>query len=274
MVMDMFFCLIFALNSISLAQKIDDYKKMLEQVLETHQAQFRDIRIERIDGSVRIITPDGMETDLNDNYQYPLESGDIIKTGYNGTAIVYIDNIAAINIDRNSEFEVSDNSNEPVFTLNFGSIISKVEKMLKQKFQFKIKTIQAVCAVRGTEFAIEHSKLTGESVFGVFDEGEIVVYPGEEEDETKAIRVSKNSEVVLSNQTKNQRVVRISRMLRYKNFLTNLRKKMIIHKKRWKRFKENERIKYRNMLFMKKKASVHKENFNNRIKDRKVKKQK
>jgi hypothetical protein len=249
---------------------------MIEQALETHQAQniFRDIRIERIDGSVRIITPDGMETDLNDNYQYPLESGDIIKTGYNGTAIVYIDNIAAINIDRNSEFEVSDNSNEPVFTLNFGSIISKVEKMLKQKFQFKIKTIQAVCAVRGTEFAIEHSKLTGESVFGVFDEGEIVVYPGEEEDETKAIRVSKNSEVVLSNQTKNQRVVRISRMLRYKNFLTNLRKKMIIHKKRWKRFKENERIKYRNMLFMKKKSGVHKENFNNRIKDRKVKKQK
>ena len=242
------------LNSLIFSQITNDYKKMIEQALEMQEQinLSRDIRIERISGSVKIVSDEGENT-LTDNYQYPLESGDLIKTGYDGSAIVYIDNLAAIKIERNSEFEITDNYDEPVFTLNLGSLVAKVEKAVKKKFQFKIKTLQAVCAVRGTEFAIEQSKFSGESIFAVFDEGEIYIFPAEaEDDESKMIKLSKNSEVIFSPQSKNRRVTKISKMLRYKNNLADVKKRILTHKKLWKRFSDEQRVKYRNMLFKKK----------------------
>jgi hypothetical protein len=255
-------------NSLSFSQDINEYKKKMQQALQLQDQinSQRDIRIERISGNVKVISAEGEEKDLKNNYQYPLESGDIIKTGYDGSAMIYIDNIAAMKLDRNSEFEITDNSNEPVFSLNFGSLISKVEKFVKKKIQFKIKTIQAVCAIRGTEFAVEHSKLSGESIFAVFDEGELSIFPIDaEDDETKAIKLLKNSEVVFSNQTKNRRVTKISRMSRYRNNFMDIRKRFLSHKKNWKRFTNEQRIKYRNLLFMKK-NELNSKNKNKNIK--------
>ncbi|MEF3280085.1 MAG: FecR family protein [Elusimicrobiota bacterium] len=235
------------------AQDISQYKKMIEEALKAQDSSGVDvdIRIERVTGDVKVVSQDGEEISLTDSYQYPLEIGDIIKTGYNGGANIYIDNFGIIRLDRNSEFEVSDTSNDMIFTLNFGAIISKIEKLAK-KMTLKVKTPAAVCGIRGTEFAIEVSKLGGESSFGVFDEGEIHVYPGEEENEQQVLKVLKNMEVMIDPKSKRQKIVKIQRMLKFKRYIIESKNKLITHKRNWKKFDLMQRQKYRELLFKRK----------------------
>lgn len=262
--MNIFLTVFLVFNSYLFSQKEDDqmlqYRKLMEQALKYSENlnQNIDLRIERLRGSVKVISNTEEQTDLLDNYQYPLEVGDTIKTGPDGTVDIYINDIGVIRIEKNSEFEVEDISDELIFSLNFGSLVSKIEKTLKKKFSVKIRTPSAVCGIRGTEFAIEHSKFNNESIFGVFDEGELIVWQGEEESDENAIKISKNSEVIINPQSKRQRVVKMQKLLRFKNYLLQSKQKLLLYKKRWKRFDDTTKQKYRNMLFKKKVETINK----------------
>lgn len=248
--------------------EINKYKKMMEEALKMEGNASNhaiDIRVERVNGSVSILTVNGEEIALTDNYQYPLEAGDMVKTGYDGYANIYINNIGIINIQRNSEFEITDPSSDIIMTLSIGSIVSKIENLIKQKMSLKIKTPQAVIGVRGTEFAIEYSKFSKEVIAGVFDEGEISVYPGESEDENKLIKVSKNMEVSVTPDSKRNRVLPLSRLLKYRSTIALAKKNLLLHKKKWKRFNEFQRQKFRESLFKKK----LKERVNHKLKSKK-----
>lgn len=241
------------LNYIS-PQNLQDYKKMIEEALAqqgSNRQQSLDIRVERVSGSVEIISMGEETTKLLDNYQYPLEVGDTIKTGYDGEVNIYINNSIIINVARNTEIEITETQGEEgILSLIYGVIVSKVEK-IKNKFSFKIKTPTAVCGIRGTQFAVEHNKLSNESVFGVIDEGEIDVYPGEE-NENNLYKISKNQEIVITPSTKRYKVVTLSKLARHRSKIALIKKKLIYHKNRWKMFTPQERVKFRQMLFHKK----------------------
>ncbi|MGC8728290.1 MAG: FecR domain-containing protein [Elusimicrobiales bacterium] len=235
---------------------INQYKKMLDQALKMQESQnassgAMDIRIERIGGNVKVITSYEEEADLTDNYQYPLEAGDTIKTGYDGYANIYINNIGVIRLERNTEMEITEPSNDMVFSLFLGSVVSKMESLNKSKMSLKIKTPSALVAVRGTEFAAEYSKFQDETSAAVFDEGEVVLYPGENEDEAKAIKITKNSETSLTSSSKRVKVTKLSKFLKYKRSLTEAKKNLIAHKKKWKKFDNEHRQKFREALFKK-----------------------
>ncbi len=230
------------------------YKKMIDEALKLQESQNQlhaDIRIERIKGIVKIITSDEKEIELKDNLQYPLESGDIIKTGYDGETYIYINNTGVIKIERNTELEITETFSPSIFTLFTGAIISKIEKLKNQLAAIKIKTPSAVIGVRGTEFAITHTKFGNKTVTGVFDEGEVAVYPGEEENESTMIKLTKNTEVTISPETKRYKVTALLTLNTHKSKIFGIRKKLLTHKKKWKRFTEEQRMKFRQILYKK-----------------------
>lgn len=269
--MNFIHCLIF-IFSIGNAQNVSDYKKMIEEAIASQQnissAINFDIRVERVSGDVEVISAGEEKTKLYDNYQYPLEAGDSLKVGYDGEANIYINNYGLIKVTRNSEIEVIETSGESVFSLLYGAIISKIEK-LARKSSLKIKTPSAVCGVRGTQFAIEHNKLSGESVFGVIDEGEIEVYPGEEENENNLYKVSKNQEITITPSAKRYKITNLSRLIRHRAKILEIRKRLAQHKKSWRAFNQNERIKYRQKLFNRKDSEPKKQFKRNINKNRK-----
>ncbi|MCX7641750.1 MAG: FecR domain-containing protein [Elusimicrobiales bacterium] len=258
------------------SQNVQDYKKMIEEALSQQSFstnQNIDIRIERETGTVEIISMGEENVQLKDNYQYPLEVGDTVKVGYNGEANIYINNFGIINLARNTEIEITETQNETIISLLYGTIISKIDK-LKNKYSLKIKTPSAVCGVRGTQFIVEHNKLSNESIFGILDEGEIEVYPGLEENENNVYRIIKNQEIIINPASKRFKVSPISKLLRYKSKVPSLKKKLTIHKNRWKAFTIQEKIKFRNKLFnkkiiqneFKKKNNIKKDDYIPRIK--------
>jgi len=234
---------------------LDEALKMQEQQQGSGEM---DIRIERVKGNVKIITSSEEEVSLTDNYQYPLEAGDVIKTGYDGYAQIFVNNIGIIGIDRNTEFEISEPSNDMIFTLDIGAIVSKFENLIKNKMSLKIKTPSAVIGIRGTEFGVEYSKFGEETTAGVFDEGEISVYPGETEDENQAIKIGKNMEVSLNPSSKRAKVIKMAKLMKYRRNIIEARKNIIKHKKYWKRFDRLQRQKYREMLFKKRNNTLQK----------------
>ncbi len=252
--MNLIYAILFFLNlSFSQNVNIDDYKKMIEQALSTQQTErggkMAELRIERVKGKVEISAMGEESVSLQDNYQYPVEVGDVIKVGYDGEVNIYIDNIGIIKLLRNTELEVSEAEGDHILLLAYGTIVSKIEKI--KKYTFKVKTPSALCSVKGTQFAVEHNKLSGESVFGVIDEGEIVVYPGEQESENNLYRVSKNQEIVINPSSKRWRVSNLSRLSIHRARLYAMKKTLLDHKKKWRRFTQSQIIKYRQKLFTK-----------------------
>lgn len=235
------------------AQNIQDYKKMIDETISAQNQFFAsgkdfDIRIQRIKGKVNVISAENEEVSLSDTYQYPLDIGDIIKVGFDGEAVIYINNFAAISLMRNTEVSIEDTSVETVIRVFYGAIVAKIEKLMKN--QLKIKTPQAVCGVRGTEFAVEHSKLTNESYFGVFDEGEILVWLGEDESDDNKYSVGKGQEIYISPNTKRYKISPLRNLAKYRHNLKFTKRYLLNHKKKWRKFSPAEKIKYRHKLFI------------------------
>jgi len=243
-------CFLFSQKQVS----VDQYKQMIEEALNSDSkssALSPDIRIERISGTVNISTSYEEETTLSNNYQYPIETGDVIKTASDGAVNIYINNTGIIRLERNSEIEISDASNDIIFSLSSGIMIAKIER-LKERMTLRVKTPQALCVISGGEFAIEHTKFKNETVAGIFDEGEMKVYPGEDENEENLLKLSKNNEVSLSSDSRHKRVIKLSKLSSYKRYISDDKKRLINYKKKWKRFSASEKEKYRQSLFAKK----------------------
>lgn len=255
-------CFLFSQKQVNLEQ----YKQMIDEALNSERQSSSgspDIRIERISGTVKISNSYEEETTLSNNYQYPLETGDVIKTASDGAVNIYLNNTGVIRVDRNSEIEISDASNDIVFSLSYGIMIAKIER-LKEKMTLRVKTPQALCVISGGEFAIEHAKFKNETVAGVFDEGDMKVYPGEDENEENLLKLSKNNEVSLSSDSKHKRVVKLSKLSSYKRYIPDNKKKLINYKKKWKRFNTSQKEKYREALFSKKANQKNKKTAKNK----------
>lgn len=211
----------------------DDYRGMMEQAMKSGsysqgQTQTWDARLKVVSGEVMmksVDTPDWVKV----AGEVPLDPNDTVKTSADGLAELYLDDKGVISLNRNTELEVSSlDQDDSVFSLAFGSLVAKVKHFLSEKQKFKVRTPSAVCAVRGTEFAVEYSQMSKESGVGVFDEGRVAVMQADESGETgQEYLLEKNSEILFNPSQKRFRAVPLSRMGRHRGVLTGVRKRLL-----------------------------------------------
>ena len=216
-----------------------DYRKMLEQAMKSGsygqaQAESWDARLKVLSGTVMVKTVD------NDNWvavtgEMPLDPNDMVKTSADGLADIYLDDKGAMSLGRNTELEVSSlDQTDTVFMINFGSLSAKIKHFLNDKFKFEVRTPSAVCAVRGTEFAVEYSQLGKDTTAAVFDEGRLSVRPVDESGkDNQEYTLEKNTELSFGPSQRRFHPVPVSRMARHRGEITMLRTRLAALKN-WK----------------------------------------
>lgn len=230
-----FAAVLFSFSSPLLAQREmsqAEYQKMMEQAMKSgsysqSQAQSWDARLRVLSGTVMVRTVDKEEWSKVAG-EMPLDPNDSVKTGADGQAEILLDDKGVVSLTRNTEVEVSSLEQEDaVLSLNLGAIVAKVKHFLNDKHRFQVRTPSAVCAIRGTEFAVEHSVLSKESAFGVFDEGKIEVsLPSEGGKPPQEFMLEKNSEIVINPARKRFKVVQLFRMGRHRSVMGKVRKRL------------------------------------------------
>ena len=211
-----------------------DYRKMLDQAMKSGnygqnqpQSQSWDARLKVLSGTVMVKTVSGDEWSRVTG-EMPLDPNDIVKTSSDGIAEIYLDDKGAVSVGRNTELEVSSLEQEDaVFSLNFGSLVAKVKHFLNEKHKMQVRTPSAVCAVRGTEFAVEYSQLGKDASFAVFDEGRVAVIPTDAPGkESQEYLLEKNTEINIKPDQKRFRRTALSRMSRHRASLSKMRTRL------------------------------------------------
>lgn len=210
-----------------------DYQKMMEKMMQSGgnysqaQSQAWDARLKVVSGTVRVRTAEKEEW-YKITGEIPLDSNDTIKTASDAVAELYLDDKAAISIGRNTEVELSSLQQEhTLLSINVGSLAAKVKRLLDSKHKFEVRTPSAVCAIRGTEFAVEYSQLGKESLAAVFDEGRLAVSQAEGDGGApQEFVLEKNTEIVFNPSQKRFRPVAVSRMGRHRSSLLKMRKRL------------------------------------------------
>ena len=216
-----------------------DYKLMQQMMRSGNsysqsRAQAWDARLKVLSGDVEVKTADSADWHRIKG-ELPLDQGDVIKTSGDGVAEMYLDDKGAFSISRNTELELSslDQENSSI-SLRLGAIVAKIKHFLDEKQRFEVRTPSAVCAVRGTEFAVEYSQLDKVSSVGVFDEGRVAVTPqldsGKAGDE---VTLDKNSEIAINPAERRFHPEPLFRMGRFRCTIGQMRRRLLALR-RWR----------------------------------------
>lgn len=236
------FCAALALCSPAAAQDAEDaeYRRMMDQAMKSgnygqNQPENWDARLKAVSGSV-MVKPSESEEWVKIAGEMPLDPGDLVKTASDGIAELYLDDKGAISVGRNTELEVTSlDQGDTVFSITFGSLAAKIKHFLNDKFKLSVRTPAAVCAVRGTEFAVEYSQLGKDTGVAVFDEGRLAVSPIDEKEQTQSeYMLEKNTELTFTPAQKRFRPVPLARMARYRTSIASMRLRLTAMKKTWK----------------------------------------
>jgi len=234
------FCALLASAPAAFAQEDDvdmsqqEYQQMMKQSMQSGnynqgqaQVQSWDARLKVISGTVMVKTVEGDEWSKITG-EMPLDPNDVVKTSADGIAELYLDDKGAISLGRNTELEISSLEQEDaVFTLNVGSLVAKVKHFLSEKIKMQVRTPAVVCAIRGTEFAVEYSQMGKESSVAVFDEGRVAVTQADDSGrEAQEYLLEKNTEINFSPDKKRYRPGPLSRMSRYRGALGTVRTRL------------------------------------------------
>ncbi len=203
-----------------------DYQKMVQQMMksgnyEQKQEEEWDARLKVASGSV-MLKPAHADEWSAVTGEVPLAPDDTVKTGPDGVADILLDDKGVVSLGRNTQFEVNTvEHGDTIFSLGFGSVVAKIKKFVSDKYRLQVRTPSAVCAVRGTEFAVEYSQMGKETGVAVFDEGRVAVTPQAEEggEQAQEYTLEKNTELVFGPNNKRFRPVRLARMARHKGAL-------------------------------------------------------
>lgn len=235
-----------------------DYNQlMLQQAMKSgnygqSQAQSWDARLKVVSGTVMVKTISGDEWSKITG-EMPLDPNDVVKTSGDGIAEIYLDDKGAMYLGRNTELEITDLEQEDtIFSLNVGSIVAKIKHFLNEKTKLQVRTPSAVCAIRGTEFAVQYSQMGKESSAAVFDEGRVVVKEADGSgSETQEYVLEKNTEIHFDTAHKRFRPVPLSRMGRHRGTLTTMRTRLA-SLKGWKPRSLSRRAELRNQALKRK----------------------
>ena len=234
------FCAFIAAGAAASAQdgkmSEQDYLQMQRQAMKSgnysqYQAQSWDARLKVVSGTVMVKTVAGDEWSRITG-EMPLDPNDAVKTSADGIAEVYLDDKGALILGRNTELEITNLAQEDaIFSLNFGSLVAKIKHFLNEKNKLQVRTPSAVCAVRGTEFAVEYSQPGKETSVAVFDEGRVAVtYAGDSGKAVQEYLLEKNTEIHFSPAQKRFRAIQLSRMGRHRGALATMRARLAVMK--------------------------------------------
>jgi hypothetical protein len=223
------------------AQNPDEYRKMLDEAMKSGgpsagQPVQWDARLKRISGEVLLKSSDAAEWVSVEAAEVPLDPDDSVKTGSSGSAEVYLENQGVIALGRNTELELRTlEKDDSEIKLILGSIIAKIEKFAMKKRRFAVRTPSAVCAIRGTEFAVEHSRFNNETAAAVFEEGNVSFMPLDKDGkELGEYILEPNTEIFASAQIKRHKAVKLSRMMKHRGQMARNRDRVRALRKSWK----------------------------------------
>ncbi|MBU2575096.1 MAG: FecR domain-containing protein [Elusimicrobia bacterium] len=243
-----------------------NYKAMLEEAMKSgkysmNQIESWDARIKKISGSVSVKTPDSEEWSKLEGGM-PLEAADSVKTGSDGSAEIYLDDKGAIFVGRNTLLEISAIvKTETAFSLKSGFLVAKIRHFLNERFKMQVRAPQAVCVVKGTEFAVQYFQFGKETGAAVFDEGRLAVTPTDEKGRALDEHLlEKNTELVFTPGQKRLRPAPLAKMRRYTTQIAAMRVRLKALKKTWKPLTQTRKDALRNKVF---KRAIGKE-FNER----------
>lgn len=136
----------------------------------------REARLTRVEGTVYVHTSRQKEGEfIKAEVGMPLEAGDFVRSGTDGSAEVALEGESVIQLGVNSDFTVNAlASRETEFHLGLGSLIAKLKTLLAGS-QMRFRTPTAVAAVRGTELAVTQDEPEAPTRVAVFDEGKVAV---------------------------------------------------------------------------------------------------
>lgn len=135
-------------------------------------------RLTQSQGSVTVYTAEEAQG-VPGEKEMPLEAGDRVSTGEDGSAELALDGLHLIVLQSNSDFTLTDTRRTKTeFKLNLGNILAKIQSLLADQ-NVRVRTPTAVASVRGTEFGVEiPPDAPDETHIGVFDEGKVEVEGG------------------------------------------------------------------------------------------------
>ncbi len=216
-----------------------DYQKLMQQMLKSGsydqgQGGGWDARLKVVSGEV-LLKPSGSEAWTKVSGEVPLDPDDAVKTAGDGVAELYLDDKGALALGRNTLLEVGPlDQGDTSFSLSYGSVAAKIKHFLSDRFKMQFRTPSAVCAVRGTEFALEHSQMGKRTSVAVYDEGKLAVTPlTEDSAEGQEYTLEKNNEISIAPDQKRFRVSPIARMARYRGNIVQMRSR-VLALKNWK----------------------------------------
>jgi|GEM_PF-5957802 len=173
----------------------------------------------------------------------PLRSSDALKTGASASVEISFDGgQGIISLGANAQLALDSlSSDNASITLKAGRILALMKGLLKLNRNFVVVTPNAVCAVRGTEFAVEYLRDSGSTVAGVFDDGQIGVSASDPAND-REILLTRNQEIEVSSGAASRLDIReISRFANRKKSAALLEKRAVLAHKGWRRMSIQKR---------------------------------
>ena len=142
--------------------------------LRAEEAGEWEARIVKVEGEAYVRPQDQPDQYYPAQEGAPLQAGDQIQTGSDGSCELLLEEGNLIHLNSRSQFTLTSlRKQDSSFELSFGSLLAKLTGLVQYHARVEIRTPTAVAAVRGTEFGAEAGD--GETHFGVFDEGKVEV---------------------------------------------------------------------------------------------------
>lgn len=127
-----------------------------EDPLTENQARFGELK-----GTVEVLSQ-GASKWIEAHKELPLETGDQVRVGDDGEADISVSQHALWALQPNSHIIVGHTeSNSGRITLTSGDLLGKVDAPAEIPQAWEFETPTAVCAVRGTEFALHYAEAEG-----------------------------------------------------------------------------------------------------------------
>lgn len=198
-----------------------------------------DARLGAVKGEVSVHTPGGPEDGHAGEEGMPLEAGDRVVTAEGASAEVVLDGGSLITLRESSDFTVdSPSRSDASFTLAFGSLLAKIQKLAAGGL--RVRTPTAVAAVRGTEFGVE---VEGDDTHvGVFDEGKVDVSAA---DGGPAETLIANQETRVAKGGRPLHAYQLQRLMRHRALMRGHGRRIAAIRKRWRALPPEQRLELR-----------------------------
>lgn len=206
--------------------------------LAQETAESWDARLSEVKGQVTAYTPEDPEGAPAEK-EAPLDAGDRIVTGSDGSAEISFDGQHVVSLKANSDFTIAASPKAATeLRLLAGSLLAKLQSMLASH-TLRVRTPTAVLAVRGTELGVEVSADdSGSTYVGVFDEGEVEV-----SGETGPAELLKaNQETRVLRGARPLPAYQLQRLMRHRAFMRDtLRRRAQLARRAWRAMPPEQR---------------------------------